>query len=152
MDYLLKPVKIDELKNAVEKVRSVSQQVPDYINLTALLNNIRACSKVLPSLVIHNLKGFEVLKLPEIIMCQADGYCTNFYLTGNRKVVSSKNLKYFNELLEDHNFIQIHHSYMISLDHVTGYNKQVEILLSEEQKAYLDDSYRNDVIKRFARK
>ena len=152
VDYLLKPVKIDELKDAVEKVRSVSQQVPDLGDLTALLNNLKSGSNVPETLVIHHLKGFEVLKLPEIIMCQADGYCTNFYLTGSRKVVSSKNLKHFNEMLEDHNFIRIHHSYMISLDHVTGYTKQGEIILSEGQKAYLGDSYKNDFIKRFVRK
>ena len=103
-------------------------------------------------LVIPHLKGFEVLKIPEIIMCQADGYCTNFYLMGNKKIVSSRNLKHFNELLEDHGFIRIHHSYLININHVSGYSRQGEVFLSEDNKAYLGDSYRNLFIKRFVRK
>jgi two-component system LytT family response regulator len=85
-------------------------------------------------------------------MCQADGYCTNFYLTGNRKIVSSKNLKHFIDLLSDYNFIRIHHSYVINLDHVTAYNRQGEIGLTENLTAYLGDSYKNDFVNRFTRK
>ncbi len=152
VDYLLKPVKIDELKDAVDKIRSTAQQTSANNNLTTLLSNLKAGPNTIPRLVVHHLKGFEVLKLPEIIMCRADGYCTNFYLTGNRKVISSKNLKYFNDLLEDHNFIRIHHSYIINLDHLTGYIKQGEILLTEGNVAYLGDSYKNEFIRRFVKK
>ncbi len=85
-------------------------------------------------------------------MCQAEGYCTNFYITGNRKIVSSKNLKHFESLLEDHNFIRVHHSYLININHVSSYTRQGEILLTEGNKSYLGDSYKNDFINLFARK
>ena len=83
-------------------------------------------------------------------MCQADGYCTNFMLSGNRKIVSSKNLKHFDGLLEDQNFLRVHHSYLVNLDHVTGYTRQGEINLTEGLKAFLGDSYKNEFIKRFS--
>ncbi len=118
LDYLLKPVKIDELIDAVARVRSAEPRG------------------------ISN----------EIILCQADGYCTNFHLSGNRKVVSSKNLKHFDGLLEDQNFMRVHHSYMINLDHVTGYTRQGEILLSEGLKAYLGDSYKGEFARKFTGK
>lgn len=152
VDYLLKPVKIDELKDAVEKVRSASLREPLVENLAALLGNLKAGFNTMSTVVINHLKGFDVLKIPEIIMCQADGYCTNFFLTGNRKIVSSKNLKHFCELLESEKFVRIHHSYLINIDHVAGYSKQGEIFLTEGNKASLGDSYKHDFINRFSRK
>jgi two-component system LytT family response regulator len=150
LDYLLKPVKIDELVEAVARVRSANLTgiSPEIIN--SLLTNIRSSTPGQSTIVIPNIKGFEVLKVSEIIMCQADGYCTNLWLSGNRKVVSSKNLKHFNGLLEDQGFMRVHHSYLVNLGHVTGYARQGEITLTEGLKAFLGDSYKNDFVRRFS--
>ncbi|MDP4224474.1 MAG: LytTR family DNA-binding domain-containing protein, partial [Bacteroidota bacterium] len=135
IDYLLKPVKIDELKEAVEKVRLARGINPAQLNLGEIISNFRnGSSAQIPTLVIPHLKGFEVLKIAEIIMCQADGYCTNFFLMGGKKVISSKNLKYFDDILEDHNIIRVHHSYLVNLNHVSGYSRQGEIMLTENHK------------------
>jgi two-component system LytT family response regulator len=152
VDYLLKPIKIDELCEAVKKVKGKEETDADPLNLRTLVSNLKNGSVQVPNLVIPHLKGFQVLKIPEIIMCQADGYCTNFYLTGNRKIVSSKNLKHFYSLLFEHNFIRIHNSYVINLEHVTAYNRQGEIELTESHTAHLGDSYKNDFVRRFTRK
>ncbi len=152
IDYLLKPVKIDELIDAVARVRSAGTPGISAEIISSLLNNLRSSSPKQSTLIIPNIKGFEVLRVSEIIMCQADGYCTNFHLSGNRKVVSSKNLKHFDGLLEDQNFLRVHHSYLVNLDHVTGYTRQGEILLSEGMKAFLGDSYKNEFVKRFGGK
>jgi two-component system LytT family response regulator len=152
VDYLLKPVKIDELVDAVARVRSADPAGISAEIIGTLLSNIRNSSTRQSTLIIPNIKGFEVLKVPEIIMCQADGYCTNFHLSGNRKVVSSKNLKHFDGLLEDQNFMRVHHSFLVNLDHVTGYTRQGEILLSEGLKASLGNSYKTEFAKRFTGK
>jgi two-component system LytT family response regulator len=149
IDYLLKPVKIDELIDAVARVRSAGTPGISAEIISSLLNNLRSSSPKQSTLIIPNIRGFEVLRVSDIIMCQADGYCTNFHLSGNRKVVSSKNLKHFDGLLEDQNFLRVHHSYLVNLDHVTGYTRQGEILLSEGMKAFLGDSYKNEFVKRF---
>ncbi len=148
--YLLKPIKIDELIEAVAKIRDPEQHGISSEIVKTLLNNLRSSSPTQSTLIIPNIKGFEVLKLKEIIMCQADGYCTNFFLTGDRKVVSSKNLKHFTGLLEDQNFLRVHHSYLINLHHVTGYTRQGEIMLSEDLKAYVGDSYKGEFTRRFS--
>ncbi|TNF38743.1 MAG: response regulator transcription factor [Bacteroidetes bacterium] len=152
VDYLLKPVKIDELVDAVARVRSAGPAGINTEIINSLLNNLRSNSPRQSTLIIPNIKGFEVLRVSEIIMCQADGYCTNFHLSGSRKVVSSKNLKHFDGLLEDQNFLRVHHSYLVNLDHVTGYTRQGEILLSEGLKAFLGDSYKTEFVRRFTGK
>lgn len=149
VDYLLKPVRIDELTDAVSKVRETIGTGLSPEIITSLINNLKEGPARQSTLIIPHLKGFEVLKVPEIIMCQADGYCTNFFLTGNRKVISSKNLKHFSGLLEDQDFMRVHHSYLINLEHVTAYTRQGEILLSGGLKASLGNSYKNEFIRRF---
>jgi two-component system LytT family response regulator len=152
IDYLLKPVMIGELKEAVEKVKSAIEVNPGILNIASLISNFRNGSSHMPTLVIPHLKGFEVLKIAEIIMCQADGYCTNFFLVGNRKIISSKNLKYFDDMLEDQNIIRVHHSYLVNLNHVSGYTRQGEIILTEGLKASLGDSYKNYFMRSFGKK
>ena len=149
LDYLLKPVKIDELIEAVAKVRSASTPGLSSEIINSLLANLKNNTPKQSTLIIPNVRGFEVLRVADIIMCQADGYCTNFHITGQKKVVSSKNLKHFAGLLEDHDFLRVHHSYLVNLEHVTGYTRQGEILLSEGLKAYLGDAYKADFVRKF---
>jgi two-component system LytT family response regulator len=149
VDYLLKPVKIDELISAVDKTKSLNGQDPGFGALSELMKNLNKESALPRTLVIPHLKGFDVLKISEIIMCMADGYCTNFIVTGNRKFTSSRNLKHFDEMLEELNIIRVHHSYLVNLNHVLSYSRQGEIHLIEGHKAYLGDSYKNYFLKRF---
>ncbi len=148
VDYLLKPVKADELVEAVQKARVMNGSGVRTDFLEALMENLRNGKAHNNTLIIPHLKGFEVLKVQEIIMCQADGYCTSFYVSGNRKVVSSKNLKHFDKLLEDQGFVRVHHSYLVNMNHISGYTRQGEIFLSEYLKAYLGDSYKNEFVRR----
>jgi two-component system LytT family response regulator len=149
IDYLLKPVRIDELIDAVKKVRNTIDSGISSEIIASLLKNLKEGPERQSTLIIPHMKGFEVLRVPEIIMCQADGYCTNFFLFGNRKVVSSKNLKHFSGLLEDQDFMRVHHSYLINLDHVKGYTRLGEIFLSDGLKASLGSSYKNEFIRKF---
>jgi two-component system, LytTR family, response regulator len=152
VDYLLKPVKIDEIVCAVDKIKSLREQVPSMRVLSELMKNLNRESALPRTLVIPHLKGFDVIRISEIIMCIADGYCTNFLVAGGKKYTSSKNLKHFDEMLEEHNIIRVHHSYLVNLTHVLSYTRQGEINLSEGLKAYLGDSYKNIFIKRFLAK
>lgn len=152
VDYLLKPVKIDELISAVDKIKSLKEQVPSRGVLSELIKNLNRESALPRTLVIPHLKGFDVLKISEIIMCMADGYCTNFQVEGNRKYTSSKNLKHFDEMLEEHNIIRVHHSYLVNLNHVVSYTRQGEVYLTEGHKAYIGDSYKNYFIRKFGGK
>ena len=152
VDYLLKPVNIDELTAAVEKVKA-NLGGPTSVEIIAnVLKNISDSSFQQPTIVVSNIKGFEVLKINDIIMCKADGYCTNFHLKNNRKVISSKNLKQYENLLSEHGFVRVHHSYLVNLNHITSFTRQGEILMDENNKASLGDSFKKDFIKRFSRK
>jgi two-component system LytT family response regulator len=130
-DFLLKPVNPDELKEAVQKVQSDGEKEVETWEEKAgkaAINN---------HLIIANTKGFTVVKNDEIILCEASGYCTVFYLTGNRKISSSHNLKHYTALLPGNRFMRVHNSFIINMEHVKGYTYQGEILLSENLKCAL---------------
>jgi two-component system LytT family response regulator len=138
-DFILKPVKVIELIEAVNKVQQ-NLELRYFQNISALLENLSVPAGPIKKLIIPNLKGFIALNPSNIILCEADGYCTNFFLTGGSKTSSSYNLKYYEELLPSDQFLRVHNSYIINLNHLTGYTNLGEILLSEGVKCSLGAS------------
>jgi two-component system LytT family response regulator len=151
-DYLLKPVKVDELIEAVNKVRQELTVRNTNLNLQVLMEGIS--NKELPDdqLVIPSTKGFSVIKISDIIMCEAEGYCTHFYLAGKEKITSSKNLKHYEELLVNKNMMRVHHSNLINLAHVKGYCHIGEISLTEDICCPLGNNYKSRFLEVFGKK
>jgi two-component system LytT family response regulator len=148
-DFLLKPVKISELIEAVTKVQNEVAVKNSYLNVQALINNLSGQHTLTENLVIPDSKGFNVVKTSDIIMCEADGYCTRFYINGNIKISSSRNLKFYTELLPQNLFIRTHHSYLVNLQHVKGYSHQEEILLTNDVKCPLSLANKHSFIMLF---
>ena len=136
-DFLLKPVKITELIEAVKKVQLEVANEISYENIKALLNNLSVQNSAGENLVISDSKGFTVVKTDDIILCEADGYCTRFHLTGNQRIISSRNLKYYEEILPGKKFTRTHHSFIVNVAHVKGYSHQGEIQLTDGIKCAL---------------
>ena len=151
VDYLLKPIKVDELKDAIEKIKASNGDTQSE-KLSVMLKEMSDGVFFHPTLVVSNIKGFEVLKINEIIMCKADGYCTIFYLTGDRKINSSRNLKQFENQIMEYGFIRVHNSFLVNLHHVSSFTKQGEIILTENNKAFLGDTYKVHFMEVFRKK
>jgi two-component system LytT family response regulator len=148
-DYLLKPIMVDELIQAVHKVRQDISRETGNINIQKLLENLSVRNAPLNQLVIPDSSGFRVINTSEIILCEADGYCTHFYLTNRDKITSSKNLKHYEDLLNAQGFIRVHNSWLANLAHVQAYSNQGEIKLSENQKCPLGNGYKQEFLRRF---
>jgi two-component system, LytTR family, response regulator len=148
VDYLLKPIKIDELKDSVEKVKATYGDSQSE-RLSSMLKGMADGRMFHPTIIVPNVKGFEVLKINEIVMCKADGYITIFHLTGNRKVNSSKNLKQYESQLTEMGFKRVHNSYLINMHHLVSYSKQGEITMTENNIAFLGNRFKNDFLKLF---
>jgi two-component system LytT family response regulator len=151
-DYLLKPVKKDELIEAVQKVKTELAESNSIEGLKSYLGQFNGNDEKLKTLVVYNSKGFTVLKTDEIIYMEADGYCTNFYLQGKLKISSSRNLKFYTDMLPPESFMRVHHSFMVNLSHVNGYNCQEEILLTENMNCSLSAAHKSQFMKYFKHK
>jgi two-component system, LytTR family, response regulator len=150
-DYLLKPVNINELMEAVEKVRLEIATMQDNRNLDELLEFSKNQDNGFNVVVIPDKRGFAVVKLTEIILCEADGYCTNFHLTGGRQNISSKNLKFYEELLGEKYFLRVHNSFVVNIRHVKGYDNEGIITLAGHLTAPLGNTYKKRFLERFAK-
>ncbi|HKH61949.1 MAG TPA: LytTR family DNA-binding domain-containing protein [Flavitalea sp.] len=121
-DYLLKPVDEDRLIEAVQRVKTRLEAGKKADHRSALLHNLTKTGS--PSemrLCLPTLKGFIVLKLEDIIYCEAERSYTVFHLEGNRTVTVSKPLLEYDQILTDTSFLRIHKSFLINLHHVKEY-------------------------------
>ena len=147
-DYLLKPVKIDELVEAVNKVKHDIENEQTNLNLRILMEDLAHHDNHLHQLVIPDNKGFTVVKFADLILCEADGYCTNLYLTGKRKICSTKSMKHFGEMFANGQIIRVHRSFLVNLSKITGYTKQGEIKLEENLSCPLGNNYKQEFMEK----
>jgi len=122
-DYLLKPVDEDRLVEAVQRVETRMQAEKKEWTETLMHNLNKAGSPSEMRLCLPTLKGFIVVKLDDIIYCEAERSYTIFHLDGKRTVMVSKSLIEYDNLLHDTQFIRIHKSFLINLHHVKEYQR-----------------------------
>jgi two-component system LytT family response regulator len=151
-DYLLKPVVREDLIAAVAKVKTELAEPNSLAEIQDFLGQIAENTDLAKTLVVCNPKGFTVLKTDEIIYLEADAYCTNFYLLGNTKISSSRNLKFYGELLPSSNFMRVHHSFIVNLNHVKGYGSHEEILLADNLSCTLSAAHKATFLNYFKHK
>jgi two-component system LytT family response regulator len=123
-DYILKPVDEDRLVEAVERVAKRLSDGKKEEQTSALMHNLFHSGQ--PGnmrLCLPTLKGFIVLKLEEIIFCEAERSYTLFHLEGGKTVTVSKPLVEYENLLKNTSFLRIHKSFLINLLHVKEYQR-----------------------------
>lgn len=119
--YLLKPVDIDELIKAVDKIRR-ERQSPSYLQHARLLaENNR--SGAIQKIMLPTMEGFEVVEVSAIVYCEAVDNFTRFFFEAGQPLLICRTLKYFEDLLQKYRFLRIHRSYLINPDYVIRYAK-----------------------------
>ena len=122
VDYLLKPVENDLLVAAVNRAAARIGEKTSNGALETLLYNFRQKEGVQKmKICITSLKGFQVVNLSDILYCEASSNYTNFHFTNRPVICASKPIHEFEELLADCNFIRIHKSWVVNLEHVKEY-------------------------------
>jgi two-component system LytT family response regulator len=122
IDYLLKPIDINELQEAVKKV---DQRMVGNLNsrLENLFRDLKSQKQDFLKLALPTLDGLVFINVDDIIYCEASSNYTTFYLTGGQKHIVSKTLKEYDELLSDRNFFRIHNTYLINIKAIKKYVK-----------------------------
>ncbi|SOD11344.1 LytR/AlgR family response regulator transcription factor [Pedobacter xixiisoli] len=132
LDYLLKPIDIDELVAAVEKALK-QRALNDALNRSNSLKNLEedlkeqkgVCRLTLPS-----GQGYRLVDLDEIIHIEADSNYSIFHLKNTEKITVSKVLKDYEEILPEDRFVRIHKSSIVNLKYVKEYNNKNGLVLS----------------------
>lgn len=120
IDYLLKPVDGDDLKQAVEKLNQKTSKTESSGKLQVLFNNLQGLSK---RICVPVINGLVFLQVSDIIRCESDVNYTTIFLKDKQKLMVAKTLKEFEEMLTDYNFFRVHNSHLINLSYIKNYVK-----------------------------
>ena len=121
IDYLLKPIDLNELQIAVAKAEKRVNREYLNKNLEVLLNNIKSGSQSNHRIALSTLEGLLFVNVSEIIYCESSGPYTHFIFKQADKIITSKHLKEYEDLLSGYNFFRIHKSYLVNLQEIKKY-------------------------------
>jgi two-component system LytT family response regulator len=123
LDYLVKPIEIKTLKEAVDRAREKIQTDLPNQRIETLLHNLIDEKNVHNRIAIPSLEGLQFIEITDIIYLEDESNYSFIYLQNATRITVSKTLKDFEELLPSHTFVRIHHSYIINKNHVRKYLK-----------------------------
>ena len=140
-DYLLKPIDIEELKTAVSKLdNQENNQTKKQVEL--LNQNMQHPKKQLYKLAISTSEGLMFYDINEIIHLEANSNYTAIYFANKTKIIASKTLKEFEELLPEDIFFRTHHSHLINLNYIKRYIKGDGGQIELQNRNFVDVSRR----------
>jgi len=122
VDYLLKPVDDEMLTEAVMRAGKRIEEKNGSRHIETFLHNIQhrnTPQKI--KLCIPSLRGFQVVEVQDIIYMEASSNYTNFHFTNRSTICASKPIHEYEELLVDCNFVRVHKSFVVNLEHVKEY-------------------------------
>ena len=122
LDYLLKPVDTNDLIAAVEKAQTKIQQKQENQLLRHLLENAQR-SNASKTIALSLSDKVEFIEISSIVRCESDSNYTTFFLRNGEKLLVSKTLKEYDELLSPYGFLRVHQSHLINLKEMKSYIK-----------------------------
>ena len=123
LDYLLKPVNIEELKNAVTRAEEKIRNKSTNEQLKNFLHNLHKPDISDHKIAIATREGLMFLLIDKIMYCEANGGYTTFHTKSGEKLISSRNIKEYEDILPPKIFFRIHHSFIINLKSIARYHK-----------------------------
>lgn len=121
INYLLKPIDEQELKQAIENWQEKYNQEKDSDEINRLLKHLKKEGLLESKIAVPVSEGFEFLDVKEILYCQSQNNYTYIYLENGEKVLISKTLKMVEKALERFYFIRTHQSYLINPNFMKKY-------------------------------
>lgn len=123
LDYILKPLSPTNLLAAVKKVEETMGSDELNMKLKILLNNIAEPIKNKKKIVLKTMERIYSVDLDDIIRFESDGGYTKVYLTDGKRIMVSKTMKEYDDLLLDAGFLRVHHSHLINMNHLFCFEK-----------------------------
>lgn len=123
LDYLLKPVNIKELQDAVKKAEERIKVKNIARRIDTLLYNIQANQSSYQRMALPTMDGFIFMDTVEFVRLEANNNYTIIHLSNNNKVLVARSLKEFEELLPPQQFSRIHNSHIVNHDHIRKYHR-----------------------------
>lgn len=124
IDFLLKPIDPQELIRSVNRAQKKTQSDNLLKQISVLKNEYHNSSQPEKNIVLSEQDSIHIIKSSNIIYCSSEGNYTTFYTTtSDSKIIISKNMKFFEEMLTPLGFIRVHNSYLVNVSKIERYDK-----------------------------
>lgn len=122
LDYLLKPIDREELQIAVRRAAQRLQS-PHPQQLEILLQKLLQPAAQVSRIALPTMEGLQLIPIDSIISCTSSSNYTILSMKDNQKLIVSRTLKEIEEMLDEHTFLRVHHSYLVNLNEIRKYIK-----------------------------
>lgn len=125
--YILKPIDIEDLKNAAVKLQEYQGRFntdnADFVTYVDAVKQVPSSlsNDPLSRITLFHSKGFKMVKVNEIVRLEAENNCTKLFFENGEKYLDTKTLKVFDDLLANNQFCRVHKSHLIHLEHLKEY-------------------------------
>ncbi|MBK9730793.1 MAG: response regulator transcription factor [Chitinophagaceae bacterium] len=121
LDYLLKPIEVEELKAAVQRMENKMRTTGQRESVELFFQNLRNLQSPFARITLSTSDGILVQEVKDILYCEATGSYTTFHLRNKEKIMVSKGIGEFEGLLSEHHFFRVHHSFLINMKEIKKY-------------------------------
>lgn len=118
LDYILKPIDIDDLTASVEKVKKFMQA--PLLAASEIPTHLQGKNKML---AIPTIYGYKIIDHNDVVALKADGSYTSMSMRNGQHIIVSRNLKALESALDPHKFMRVHRSHIINLDEIVEFHK-----------------------------
>ena len=123
LDYLIKPVDPIELIDAINNAKKTINKTNNELKLNALLSNIKDLSDKPKKIILKTAENIYLIDIQDIIRCESDGAYSRFYINDGKKILISKVLKEYEDLLQNYGFMRTHKSHIVNLSYLDRFEK-----------------------------
>jgi two-component system LytT family response regulator len=133
LDYLLKPIDIPDLQNAINRhiVRQNVYPKAQKQLVNNLISNLQQKDQSSFKLALSTMEGFFFYEPKDILKCEGDDNYTHFYFVNSKPLIVSKTLKEFEDILIDYGFMRVHKSFLVNMQYVVRLDKEGLLWLSD---------------------
>lgn len=149
--YILKPIEIDELIRAVDKIKEQRKNKSVSFHTKILIENIQTANKQLQKIVLPLMDGFEVIQVKDVIRCEANDNFTDFILCDKPRLLICRTLKFYEGILTEFGFVRVHKSHLVNIEHVKKYlkGKGGQLVMSDNSIVDVSPNKKDDLMARF---
>jgi len=123
LDFILKPFGEEDISNAILKAREAIDRDEEHLKYSTLKENLKG-EKVLKRLVLPTSDNLHLVSVPDIIRAEADSNYTKFIIADGQKIMVSRTIKEFDNLLSGSGMIRVHQSHLVNIAFVDKYVKR----------------------------
>lgn len=147
LDFVLKPFDAGDISEAVDKANRLINTEEEQLKMKTLQENLTN-KKVLKRIVLHTAENLHIVEIQDIIRAEADSNYTRFILSDGNKIMVSRTIKEFDNLLSGSGMIRVHQSHLVNIHWVNRFVKRDGgyLLLKDKSKIPVSQNLRKQVI------